>query len=186
MIKRLIDITVCLFVLLSLLPLLVIIAIIIRVDSAGSPFFTHPRVGKNGRIYGMVKFRSMVKNASQIGSFRTESNDARITRVGAFLRKTSLDELPQFWNVLIGEMSLIGPRPDTPMQEKDYTPEQWQARCSVKPGITGLAQVMGRSGLSHEERLAYDLKYAEHASVKMDIEILLKTVKIVLNRAGTN
>lgn len=186
MLKRIIDITASLTALLLFLPLFLVICVLIRLDSRGGAFFGHERVGKNGRLFKMIKFRSMVKDASKIGGFRTDANDARITKVGAFLRKTSLDELPQLLNVLIGDMSLVGPRPDTPMQEGDYTAEQWNQRCAVKPGITGLAQAMGRSGLNHQERLDYDLEYAANPSLKNDVHILMKTVNIVLKRAGTN
>ena len=186
MIKRLIDISVSLTMLIVLSPLLCIIALLISIDSPGFPFFSQPRVGKDGHLFNMVKFRSMVRDASKVGSFRTAANDARITRIGRFLRRTSLDELPQLWNVLIGDMSLIGPRPDTPMQEADYTPEQWHKRCSVRPGVTGLAQVMGRSGLNHEQRLQYDLRYAAAPTLKTDLFIFIRTLSIVLKRVGTN
>lgn len=125
----------------------------------------------------------MVADADKQG-FQTNDGDSRITPVGRFLRKTSIDELPQLWNVLIGDMSLVGPRPDTPMQESSYTPADWQLRHTVRPGITGLAQVNGRSNIGTEQRLAHDLDYAQNHNLLLDIRILLKTLSIVLGKGA--
>jgi len=126
----------------------------------------------------------MVKDADQKGSFRTNAGDTRITPVGRILRKTSLDELPQLLNVLKGEMSLVGPRPDTPGQEGDYSPEDWVRRHQVRPGITGLAQAKARQAATPEERLRLDLEYVERASVGLDVKILLMTVKQVVGKGS--
>lgn len=124
----------------------------------------------------------MVANADKQG-FQTNDGDSRITPIGRFLRKTSIDELPQLWNVLIGDMSLVGPRPDTPMQQPLYAEADWIMRHSVKPGITGLAQVNGRSLPTLQERLHYDLEYAKSASFLLDLTIIAKTLLVA---AGKN
>lgn len=185
-IKRAIDVTASACVLLALSPVFVPVSLAVALTSPGPVLFGHTRVGQNGKPFRMFKFRSMVKDASLIGSYQTATGDPRITKVGAFLRRTSLDELPQLINVLMGDMSLIGPRPDTPQQEGNYTPEEWAARHRVKPGITGLAQSKGRSGLNHEQRTAYDLAYANNPSLAGDIRIVIDTARAVLKREGTN
>ncbi len=185
-IKRFLDIIISFAILLFVFPLLLVLMLCIMVETSGSPLFMQTRIGKNGKPFTLIKLRSMVKNASQIGSFQTSAGDARITRVGRFLRMTSLDELPQMWNVLIGDMSLIGPRPETPQQESLYTANDWQLRHIVKPGITGLAQVSGRSSLSPEQRLKFDLEYATNHNFMMDIKIAIKTLLIVVTGRGVN
>lgn len=182
--KRLFDIVCSAIFLLLLWPLLAVLALWVVLDSPGGAFYRQKRVGLGGRVFTILKFRSMVVDADQKGSFRTAAGDARITRAGRFLRKTSLDEIPQFWNVFVGDMSLVGPRPDTPSQESDYSPEEWQKRCSVRPGITGLAQATKRSAASPEERLAADLQYAQAPSLALDLKILALTVKQVVSRGG--
>ncbi len=122
----------------------------------------------------------------RLGSYQTQADDPRITRVGRFIRATSLDELPQLWNVLIGDMSLIGPRPETLSQQAQYRPEDWRLRHRVRPGITGLAQISGRSDITSEERLRCDLTYAQNASFALDMEILWRTVAMVFKRTGVN
>lgn len=185
-IKRILDIVVSFIILLIVLPLLLFIMILIRIETPGSPLFLQKRIGKNGKQFTLLKLRSMVSNAAQLGSFQTTTNDSRITRIGRFLRMTSLDELPQLWNVLAGDMSLIGPRPETPAQEALYSPSDWQLRHSVRPGITGLAQVSGRSSLSPEDRLRFDLEYAASPGFMMDMQIACKTLQAVLTRRGAN
>ena len=186
LVKRLIDVAVSALVLLLLAPLLLALAVLVRIDSPGNPLFSQVRVGRGGRVFTMLKFRSMVKNADKIGSYSTADNDARITRMGAFLRKTSLDELPQLINVLTGDMSLVGPRPDVPAQQGNYLPQHWKRRLGVQPGVTGLAQVNGRSNVTPKKRLAYDLLYARRMSLLLDMRIVLKTVAMVLKREGVN
>jgi lipopolysaccharide/colanic/teichoic acid biosynthesis glycosyltransferase len=158
LVKRLMDIVISLSALTLLMPLLALLAIIVCIDSPGTPFFMQERVGRGGCLFKMLKLRSMSKEIH--GPYWTVENDPRVTRVGRLIRRTSLDELPQLWNVLVGEMSLIGPRPDVPAQEKLYVAHAWKKRHQVKPGISGLAQVSGRSNLTVKRRLAYDLLYA--------------------------
>ena len=185
-IKRCIDVGMSALALCMLIPLLVFAAVIIMLDSPGSPLFFQQRIGLGGKPFKMVKFRSMVKDAPSLGPWHTLENDTRITRVGRFIRRTSLDELPQLWNVLVGEMSLVGPRPETPAQQALYQPADWEIRHRVRPGITGLSQVSGRSNLTTEERLKYDLAYASAHTPAMDISILLKTIWHVICRTGVN
>jgi lipopolysaccharide/colanic/teichoic acid biosynthesis glycosyltransferase len=133
----------------------------------------------------MVKLRSMVKTHN--GMFWTRDADPRITRVGRVLRALSLDEIPQLWNVLVGDMSVVGPRPNVPVQESQYPPAVWKGRHRVKPGITGLAQVnWRRAGNLFEEQMRYDLAYAADVTLKTDLGILLKTALVVLYRVGTS
>ncbi len=174
--KRLTDIVLSLVALTLLSPVLLLTALAVVLESGLPVFFKQTRVGLKGREFGMFKFRSMVKNATSTGPYFTEINDARITRVGQFIRRTSIDELPQIINVLLGDMSLVGPRPDVPVQASLYAPEDWIRRCSVRPGITGLAQVKGRSTVSFEQRLALDLDYASKVSWWRDIQIMWWTV----------
>ena len=133
----------------------------------------------------MYKFRTMVENAADIGSFQTAHNDPRITKLGHFLRQSSFDEVPQLINVLKGDMSLVGPRPDTPMQRNLYTTLEWGHRTSVRPGITGLAQVTYRSLANHEDRLTMDLDYIERQNFWLDCKILLMTFGKITGR-GVN
>ncbi len=184
--KRLLDITASACGLLLLSPVLLVLALAIRAESPGSPLFFQQRVGQGGRLFRIVKFRSMVKDAPRLGGWSTEDNDPRITRLGRFIRKTSLDEIPQLWNVLTGDMSLIGPRPNTPQQESQYSPGQWVQRHVIRPGITGLAQVSGRSTLTTEQQIGYDIEYTKNMSLALDFRILAKTVSMVLTRTGTN
>lgn len=185
-VKRILDITASFFILLVTLPVLLVLMLLIRAETSGSPLFLQNRIGRDGKQFTLIKLRSMVSNAAQIGSFQTAAGDARITRIGRFLRMTSLDELPQMWNVLVGDMSLIGPRPETPQQEALYTSDDWRLRHIVKPGITGLAQVNGRSNLSPEERLRFDLEYAANQSFWMDMKIVGKTMQVVFTGRGAN
>jgi len=184
MLKRSFDLLVSAYLLLISLPVFLLIALAIKLDSRGAVFYVQKRIGQYGRLFKIFKFRSMVPHADRIGGHSTAPNDARITRTGKFLRKTSLDEIPQLINVLIGDMSLIGPRPDVPAQEADYTPEDWQQRCRVKPGITGLAQATLRSDATPEERTRLDLDYADRQSFLLDMRILLMTIRQVLGRGG--
>ena len=182
--KRLFDIICSAILLLVFLPLMALLALWVALDSPGGPFYRQRRVGVGGREFTILKFRSMVADADRQGPLRTNAGDSRITRAGRFLRKTSLDEFPQFWNVFVGDMSLVGPRPDTPAQKDDYSPEEWAKRCSVRPGITGLAQATKRSAATPEERLQADLEYASSPTFALDLKILALTVKQVVSRGG--
>jgi len=183
--------------LIILSPLFVFIILKIRKDG-GSAFYGHTRIGKGEKPFKCWKFRSMVSNSAEVledllkndSEARAEwekdfklKNDPRITKIGAFIRKTSLDELPQLWNVLKGEMSLVGPRPVVE-EERKYYGDQWQYYLSVKPGMTGLWQVSGRNDTSYEERVELDTKYVQNWSLWTDIVTIYKTVFVVFNHRG--
>ena len=184
MIKRLFDVAVSTTVLLVAAPLMGAIAVAILLRDGRPIIFRQVRVGQDARPFEILKFRTMLKNAQAIGGISTAAADPRITPLGRFLRKTSLDELPQLINVLRGDMSLVGPRPDTPQQERDYSPDDWRARCSVRPGITGLAQATMRSSATPEQRLALDLQYSRNPGLLQDLKILRKTVAQVFGKGG--
>ena len=174
--KRLMDIVLSLAALLLLSPVLLAVAAAVAIEDGFPVLFRQMRVGRGGREFGIYKFRSMVKNAAAIGPYHTSSDDPRITRVGRFIRRTSLDELPQLLNVLTGDMSLVGPRPDVPAQRSLYTEQDWNARCSVRPGITGWAQALLRSEATPQQRLDLDLRYVREHSVWLDLKIMAWTV----------
>jgi anti-anti-sigma factor len=167
------------------------IALAIKIDSPGPIFFKQERCGWLGRRFKIIKFRSMCTNAESLksdipnevsGAFFKNKNDPRITKVGKFIRKTSLDELPQFWNVLKGEMSLVGTRPPTPDEVEKYGVPEWQ-RLNVKPGMTGQWQVFGRSEVrSFEDVIQLDLDYQKKWSLKYDIELILRTIFVIFNK----
>lgn len=183
--KRVLDVLLSLLALAVLSPLLFAAAAAVALESGFPVLFRQERVGLGGRTFRMLKFRSMVKDAASRGPYSTRNGDPRITRVGRFLRLSSIDELPQLLNVLRGDMSLVGPRPDVPEQAAGYRPEDWVARCSVRPGITGLAQATMRSEATPEQRLAADLDYARRASLGLDLRIIWLTVRR-LGGAGAN
>jgi lipopolysaccharide/colanic/teichoic acid biosynthesis glycosyltransferase len=174
--KRTMDVLLSLVALALLSPLLLATATAVALESGWPVLFRQIRIGRGGREFGMYKFRSMVKDAAAIGPYYTSSDDPRITRVGRFIRRTSLDELPQLFNVVKGDMSLVGPRPDVPAQRELYTPEEWQLRCSVRPGITGLAQAMLRSQATPAQRRELDLRYAREHSLWLDLCIVAWTL----------
>ena len=182
--KRLFDLLVSLLASVCLLPVFFVTAIAIKLESKGTVLFKQTRVGLYGKHFSIYKFRSMVADASSIGPYFTKTNDKRITKVGAFIRKTSIDELPQLWNVFRGDMSIVGPRPNVPDQVSEYKEEEWVKRNSVKPGITGLAQAALRSQATPEKRTALDLEYTATASIAMDLRIILMTVKQVISKGG--
>lgn len=173
--KRGLDIVASLLALVVLSPVLLLAAAAVALESGWPVLFRQQRVGLDGRLFAMLKFRSMVKDAASIGPYFTSGNDPRITRVGRFLRRSSIDELPQLVNVLRGDMSLVGPRPDVPAQQALYRPEDWAVRCSVRPGITGLAQATLRSQATPEQRLAADLDYARRPGLCRDLRIIAMT-----------
>ena len=174
--KRLTDIVLSLIALVLLAPVLLLAALAVLLDSGWPVLFRQTRVGLGGHEFGLFKFRSMVKNAASTGPYFTQANDARITRVGRFIRRTSIDELPQIINVLLGDMSLVGPRPDVPLQKSLYSSHDWTRRCSVRPGITGLAQALIRSEGTQEQRLALDLRYVREAGPLFDLKIMWLTL----------
>ncbi len=185
-VKRTFDITASLAALILLaLPMLAIV-LLIRLDSGGPALFVQERVGKDGKPFMMYKFRSMYLNAEENGPQWAEKDDWRCTRMGRILRKTRLDELPQLWNILRGDMSVVGPRP-----ERAYFYEVFETyihgfreRLAVRPGLTGWAQVNGGYDLKPEEKIVYDMEYIERQSVRMDLECVFKTVKLVFTHEG--
>ena len=182
--KRGMDIVLSLAALLVLAPVLLGAVVAIALETGFPVLFRQTRVGLNGREFSMYKFRSMVKNASQVGPYFTTDNDPRITRVGRFIRRTSIDELPQFFDVLRGDMSLVGTRPPTVDEYKQYESHH-KRRLSMKPGITGLWQVSGRSNIEDfEEVVKLDTRYIDHWTIWQDIKILLKTVWVVFAGRG--
>jgi len=181
MIRRAIDILVAGAALLLASPLLAIAALTIKLTSHGPVVYRQRRVGRNGQEFDVLKLRTMVQGAEHIGAgLWVDEDDPRITRVGALLRRSSLDELPNLWNVLRGEMSLIGPRPTVPEQVAVYT-ERQRGRLQVRPGITGWAQVNGRAALPWGQRIELDLYYIEHRSLALDLRILARTLPLWLH-----
>jgi lipopolysaccharide/colanic/teichoic acid biosynthesis glycosyltransferase len=191
--KRLIDIVVCVFLLVPALALMAACAVAVRLDSPGPALFAQERTGRDGRRFRMLKFRTMLANAEELKATYAHlnvlpppdfkiPNDPRITRVGRFLRRTSLDELPQLFNVLRGEMSLVGPRP-TSFPASSY--ELWHTqRLEVAPGVTGLWQLEGRNTMTFDERLRLDAEYMRRMSVAYDAKLLLRTIAAVVRRSG--
>ena len=186
-IKRLLDIMISLIALPFLVLELIIVAPLIFIEDKGSIFYNAARVGRNGEKFTMYKFRSMRMNAPDIkvtdGSTYNSADDPRQTRIGALLRRTSLDELPQFINILKGDMSLIGPRPDLPEEAALYTEEEHR-KLELRPGITGYAQVYGRNAIPWRERLALDVVYVNHQSFALDVRIFFKTFAVVFAQKG--
>ena len=190
MLKRLGDLLLSLFALLLLWPVLAVCAIAVAATSPGGALFRQQRVGVGGVPFTIYKFRSMRADAPSVGPHFTAAGDPRITPVGRFLRRTSLDELPQLLNVMRGDMSLVGPRPNVFRQREEYTQEEWDARNAVRPGITGLAQARLRSAATQEQRTALDLEYArargELARFVFDLKIIWLTVWTVAGGKGGN
>jgi lipopolysaccharide/colanic/teichoic acid biosynthesis glycosyltransferase len=184
MIRRAIDILVSAVLLALSSPFLLAAIIAIRLTSRGPAIYRQRRSGRYGEQFDMLKLRTMVDGAEHVGAgLAVNANDSRITRVGAMLRRTSLDELPNLVNVLRGQMTLVGPRPTLPAQVAQYTARQ-HGRLSVKPGITGWAQINGRAALPWSERIELDLYYIEHRSLLLDLKILLRTPTLVLGGGG--
>ena len=185
--KRIIDMLGAGAALVVLLPLIAAVALAVKITSSGHVIFRQRRLGWNGRPFDLYKFRSMRVDAPDIrnsdGSAYTGEQDARVTAIGRFIRRTSLDELPQLLNVLRGDMSLVGPRPDQVDQLRFYDDIE-KRKLLVKPGITGLAQISGRNDISWKRRKALDVRYVDERSMLLDLVILLKTIPYVLLRKG--
>lgn len=182
--KRVLDVTVAGGALIVSAPLLALAALLIRLESPGHPIYRQRRVGRDGRPFEVYKLRTMVAGAEVMGAgLAVDAGDERITRVGALLRRGSIDELPNLVNVVLGEMSLVGPRPTVQVQVDRYTEHQ-RRRLTVRPGITGWAQVHGRASLPWHERIELDLFYIEHASLRLDLRILWLTARMVLGGQG--
>jgi exopolysaccharide biosynthesis polyprenyl glycosylphosphotransferase len=194
--KRAFDLVLSSAALLVLAPVFLVFAVAIRLESPGPVLFRQRRVGVNGREFMLYKFRSMYQDAeARLESLRARNevsgpvfkirDDPRVTRVGRFMRRTSIDELPQFWNVLRGEMSVVGPRPPLPAEVKQY--QRWQVRrLSMKPGITCIWQVSGRSHISFERWMELDLQYIDNWSLWRDVKILARTIPAVLTGRGAH
>jgi exopolysaccharide biosynthesis polyprenyl glycosylphosphotransferase len=185
-IKRLIDITFSLFTMPLAIPIIIIFAIIIKLETSGPAFYIQERVGLYGRYFKVLKIRSMRVDAEKNGAQWASRNDPRVTKVGAFIRKTRIDELPQLFNVLKGDMSLIGPRPERPVFTAQFNKEipGFIDRLQVKPGITGWAQVNGGYDITPKEKLELDRYYINHMGFWLDLKILLKTIKVCLTGDG--
>jgi lipopolysaccharide/colanic/teichoic acid biosynthesis glycosyltransferase len=184
MTRRAIDVLGGCLVLLFAAPVMLVAMVAIRLESRGHPIYKQRRVGRDGRPFDMFKLRTMVDGAEHIGAgLAINENDSRVTSVGVFLRRTSLDELPNLVNVVRGDMSFIGPRPTIPIQVAQYTPRQ-RGRLAIRPGITGWAQVNGRASLPWSERIDLDLYYIEHRSLALDLRILGRTLAIVFGGSG--
>ncbi len=185
--KRLLDIVIGIIALAPVCLVILIFGIAIKLEDGGPVFYNAPRVGKDGRDFIMYKLRSMRVNAPDLvmedGSTYNGADDPRMTKVGALLRKTSLDELPQFLNVLKGDMSVIGPRPDLRRETELYTGEEG-LKLTVKPGITGYAAVMGRNSLPWHDRLALDVYYVKHISFALDAKVFFRTFATVFKQEG--
>jgi lipopolysaccharide/colanic/teichoic acid biosynthesis glycosyltransferase len=182
--KRALDVVVAGAALGLSAPVLGLAALLIRLESPGHPIYRQRRVGRDGRAFEVYKLRTMVAGAEGMGAgLAVDEGDDRITRVGAVLRRTSIDELPNLVNVLRGEMSLVGPRPTVQVQVDQYT-ERQRGRLAAAPGITGWAQVNGRASLPWHERIELDLWYVEHASLLLDLRVLLLSARMVLGGAG--
>jgi len=195
---RLLDISVSLFAFLTLAPLMLVLIVLIRLGDGGSALYKQPRIGKNGKVFNCWKFRSMVTNSSEVLADLLENNpeaaaewqkdqklknDPRITKIGALIRKTSLDELPQLWNILKGDMSLVGPRPIVKNEVEKYG-DYISYYKAVKPGVTGLWQVSGRNDTTYDERVQMDVSYVENKSILSDLKIIILTIPAVLFSKG--
>ncbi|RSL29762.1 sugar transferase [Salibacterium salarium] len=184
--KRFYDIVLSILGLIVAFPILIPFLIFIPLETPGNPFFSQERVGRNGKYFNLYKLRSMGINAEKNGAQWAQTNDPRVTKIGAFIRKTRIDEIPQLFNVLKGDMSLIGPRPERPVFTAQFNEEipGFINRLSVKPGLTGWAQVNGGYDITPGEKFKLDLHYIKNQGLVMDIVILIKTVKVICTGSG--
>lgn len=184
--KRAYDIFLATVGLIIAIPIVLLFSILIVIETPGSPFYVQERMGKNGKRFMMMKLRSMRMDAEKEGVKWAEVNDPRITKVGAFIRKTRIDELPQLFSVLKGDMSIIGPRPERPFFTAKFNKEikGFENRLLVKPGLTGLAQVSGGYDISPSEKLRYDLAYIQNLTFSLEVKIMVKTFKVIFTGEG--
>lgn len=185
-VKRIVDLPISIFLLLLILPICLIVCLFIILESSGNPIYIQERVGLNERRFKIYKLRSMYIDAEKNGHQWAGKNDQRITKVGRFIRRTRIDELPQIINIIRGEMSFIGPRPERPEFITEFLKDipNFNNRLAVRPGITGWAQVNGGYELTPKEKLEYDIYYIQHESAKLDFIVLLKTIKVIFNGHG--
>ena len=185
-VKRIVDLPISIFLLLLILPICLIVCLFIILESSGNPIYIQERVGLNERRFKIYKLRSMYIDAEKNGHQWASKNDQRITKVGRFIRRTRIDELPQIINIIRGEMSFIGPRPERPEFITEFLKDipNFNNRLAVRPGITGWAQVNGGYELTPKEKLEYDIYYIQHESAKLDFIVLIKTIKVIFNGHG--
>lgn len=185
-IKRIFDIVFSTILLTVTLPIMILVSILIKLESPGPLIYKQTRVGLQGKLFTIYKFRSMVNDSEKHYITWARQNDDRITRVGKFIRKTRIDELPQLINVIKGDMSIIGPRPERPEFTLEFCKiyPNFKNRLAIKPGMTGLAQVNGGYDLSPKEKLEYDIEYIQNRSLLLDLKILIKTVKVIFTFEG--
>ncbi|HET9073476.1 MAG TPA: sugar transferase [Solirubrobacteraceae bacterium] len=182
--KRALDLLIAVPATLLSAPVIAVLCLIIRLETPGSPIFRQTRAGRHGEPFRIFKLRTMVENAQTMGAGDAVlADDFRLTRSGRWLRRFSLDELPNLWNVLAGEMSIVGPRPTLPSQVEQYTPAQ-RRRLEVRPGVTGWAQVHGRAALTWPERIELDIYYVEHRCLRLDLIILGRTLRTLMGGEG--
>lgn len=184
--KRLIEIILAIMGLIVAIPIILVACLLVRLETSGKAIFVQKRVGINNKEYNLYKIRSMVNDAEKNGAKWASKNDSRITKVGSFIRKTRIDELPQLINVLKGDMSIIGPRPEREVFYKEFekTIPNYRDRLKVKPGLTGWGQVNGGYDITPEEKLKFDLYYIENRSLKLDLIIVFKTIKVLVTGDG--
>ncbi|MHA4412346.1 sugar transferase [Bacillus cereus] len=186
MLKNTADFLIALLGLVILSPILLLFVLAIKIESNGPAFFLQERVGLNGRVFNIIKLRSMYIDAEKNGAQWAKKNDARVTKIGAFIRRTRIDEIPQLINMLKGDMSLVGPRPERPIFTEQFNKEipGFKNRIVVRPGITGWAQVNGGYDISPKEKLEFDIYYIKNLSLFMDVKIIFKTIKVIFTGEG--
>jgi len=185
--KRMVDIVISFVALMVLLPVILLFALIVMIETPGSPFFLQERLGQSGRAFTIMKLRSMYSDAEKNGAQWAVKNDSRVTRVGKLIRQTRIDELPQLWNVLKGDMSIVGPRPERAVfiEEFQKTLPAFSQRLAVKPGLTGWAQINGGYELTPAEKLELDLYYIQHMNIRFDVKIMIKTLRVIVTGDGS-
>ena len=185
--KRMVDIVISFVALVVLLPVILLFALIVMIETPGSPFFLQERLGQSGRPFTIMKLRSMYSDAEKNGAQWAVKNDSRVTKVGKLIRQTRIDELPQLWNVLKGDMSIVGPRPERAVfiEEFQKTLPAFSQRLAVKPGLTGWAQINGGYELTPAEKLELDLYYIQHTNIRLDVKIMIKTLRVIVTGDGS-
>lgn len=186
-VKRFMDISFCLIASIFIIPIIIVLCLLVVLESSGNPIFIQQRVGKNGKLFNIYKIRSMHYDAEALtGPKWADKDDTRVTKIGKFIRRTRIDELPQIFNIMKGDMSIVGPRPERPIFVAVYEKEtpEFAQRLLVKPGLTGLAQVIGGYEISYKKKLKYDLEYIQKQSIWLDTKIIIQTIWIVFSGKG--